>query len=403
MLRIKKILQSIKIEEYVLFVFSLVLISAYFVLNGFKSGFTDFFDYGFKHLAVGVKYFSFVLVFVYFYIFYKLYLYIINWLNPLIETKRSLKKSISSLNNPLNNSSGKIKKIFFVNLMIIRPLFSVSIFFGLITILLGLLAVLLKGNFIDSLLMDMDNKLFGFYPFLGSYYQVDLLLKMIPFLIFGYLFLGSMMGITWIVLYFNKKRKLFSEYIIAMTLAVVIAMPIWITYPANSPRHLNNIHNPQRINQVYSEVDEDIRNIITINQLDDKILKFHEDIGIGNDDIIPISTIPSMHVTWALLILYYLYKLNKKTIFFTLPWNFFSTFGAVYLGQHYFMDVVIAFPVAIIAIWFANILVKMEKKYYRHDRFDKYEDKIKNQIRGDLMKLPEMFKYFYATFRSRKK
>ena len=399
MAKIKNILRSIRIEEYILFIFSLVLFSVYFILNGFKSGFADFFDYGFKHLAIEVKYFSFVFLFIYLYIFYKFYLYIINWLNPLIEKKISF----SSLSNPFSNTSSKIKKIFFTNLIIIRPLFSVSIFFGFITILLGLLAVLLKGNFIDSLLMDMDNKLFGFYPFLGSYYQVDLLIKMIPLLIFGYLFLGSMMGITWVILYFNKKRKLFSEYIVAMTLAVIIALPIWIMYPANSPRHLNNIYNPQRIDQIYSKVDRDMEEIITNNKLDYRILNFHEDIGIERDDIIPISTIPSMHVTWALLILYYLYKANKRTIFFTLPWNFFSTVGAVYLGQHYFMDIIISLPVTIIAIWFANVLVRMEKKYYHNDRFDKYERKIKIQVKDDLMKLPNMFKFFYYKFRSKEK
>jgi len=397
MIKIKNILRSIRIEEYILFIFSLVLISAYFILNGLKSGFTDFFDYGFKHLAIGVKYFSFVFLFIYLYIFYKLYLYIINWLNPLIEKK----VSFFSLTNPFKNTLSKIKKMFFTGLIIIRPLFSVSIFFGFITILLGLLAVLLKGNFIDSLLMNLDNKLFGFYPFLGSYYQVDLFVKMIPLLVFGYLFLGSMMGITWIILYFSKKRELFSEYIVAMTLAVIIAIPIWIIYPANSPRHLNNIYNPQRISQIYSKVDMDVKEIIANNKLDYRILNFHEDIGIGRDDIIPISTIPSMHVTWALLILYYLYKVNKRTIFFTLPWNFLSTVGAVYLGQHYFMDAVIALPVAIIAICFANVLVKMEKKYYHNDRFDKYREKIRNQVKDDLMKLPNMFKYFYSVLRSK--
>ncbi|MBU1177156.1 MAG: phosphatase PAP2 family protein [Patescibacteria group bacterium] len=399
MIKIKNILRSIKIEEYILFIFSLVLISAYFILNGLKSGFTDFFDYGFKHLAIGVKYFSFVFLFIYLYIFYKLYLYIINWLNPLIEKKISF----FSLSNPFKNTSSKIKKIFFTSLIIIKPLFSVSIFFGFITILLGLLAILLKGNFIDSLLMNMDNKLFGFYPFLGSYYQVDLFFKMIPLLIFGYLFLGSMMGITWVILYFSKKRELFSEYIVAMTLAVMIALPVWIIYPANSPRHLNNIYNPQRISQIYSKVDMDVKEIIANNKLDYRILNFHEDIGIGRNDVIPISTIPSMHVAWALLILYYLYKLDRRTIFFTLPWNFLSTVGAIYLGQHYFMDVIIAFPVVIITIWFANILVKMEKKYYYNNRFDEYEKKIKNQIRTDLAKFIDIFKYFYSTLRFRKK
>jgi len=403
MLKIKKILQSIRIEEYVLFIISVVIMSCYLILNGFKSGFTDFFNSGFKNLAAGVKYFSFIFIFIYIYIFYKFYLYTINWLNPFVEKKKSFKESIFLLKNSFKNISKKIKKILFFNLVILRPLVIVSIFLGMIIILLGLLAVLLRGKFIDSLLMDMDNKLFGFYPFLGSYYQVELLLKIIPFLIFGYLFLGSMMGITWIILYFNKERKLFSEYIIAMTLAVVIALPVWMIYPANSPRHLNNIYNPQRISQIYNKVDEDINNTINGNELDVRIFNFHENIGIGRDDVIPISTIPSMHVVWALLILYYLYRFNKRTIFLTLPWNFLSTFGAVYLGQHYFMDVIASFPVAIAVIFITNVLVKMEKKYYHNDKFDKYENKIKEQIRNDLAKSANILKLFKSVFNFREK
>ena len=75
MIKIKNILRSIKIEEYILFIFSLVLISAYFILNGLKSGFTDFFDYGFKHLAIGVKYFSFVFL-LFIFIFFINFIYI---------------------------------------------------------------------------------------------------------------------------------------------------------------------------------------------------------------------------------------------------------------------------------------------------------------------------------------
>jgi len=269
--------------------------------------------------------------------------------------------------------------------------------------MLGLLAIQLKNNLIDGLLMDLDNKLFGFYPFLGSYYQIDILLKLIPFFIISYLALGFMMGLIWVILYLSKNKELFYKYVIAMTLAVMIGLPIWMSYPANSPRHLNNIYNPQRIIRDYNSVDIAVKEIVTNNKFDYRILNFQEDIGIGRDDVIPISTIPSMHVVWALLILYYLYKISKRTIFFTLPWNFFSTVGAVYLGQHYFMDVVIAFPVAIIAIYFANVLVKMEKKYYQNNRFDRYEEKMKIQVRDDLIKVPNMFKNFYSVLRSKGK
>lgn len=403
MKKIKKILQSIRIEEYILFIFSIILVFSYLIFKGFKSDFLDFFgNGGFKNIVAGVKYFSFVFIFIYIYIFYKFYLYVIDWLDPFIENKKTLKETFLSLKKLPINFLDKFKKAILFNLLILRPFFVVSVFFGTVVVLLGLLSVILRGSFVDSLLMDLDNKLFGFYPFMGSYYEVSLLLKIIPFLIFGYLFLGSMMGMTWVVLYFNKKKKLFNEYIIAMTLAIMIALPVWIIYPSNSPRHLNNIYNPQRIVHSYENVDEDIRSIIKDNNIDNKILDFHESIGMEKNNIYPISTIPSMHVVWALLILYYLFLFNRRTIFFTLPWNFFSTLGAVYLGQHYFVDIIISFPVAFLSILLANVLVRMEKKYYHNDKFDKYENKIKNQIRNDLAKLINILKFFFSVFRFKK-
>ena len=69
-----------------------------------------------------------------------------------------------------------------------------------------------------------------------------------------------------------------------MTLAVMIGLPIWMIYPANSPRHLNNIYNPQRIIRDYNSVDIAVKEMVTNNKFDYRILNFQEDIGIGRDD-----------------------------------------------------------------------------------------------------------------------
>jgi len=174
---------------------------------------------------------------------------------------------------------------------------------------------------------------------------------------------------------------------------VMIALPLWYFFPANSPQntYLNNVYNKQ--------IDSSIKELTDNYQPNKYLLSFHKEIGVEQGEIAPVTTMPSMHVAWTIVIIYYLFKFKRKTIYFTLPWAFFSILGTVYLAQHYFIDILVALLVALLAICLANCLVKIEKRYYQEGKLDNQEKFFKEEVKKDLSRIyqiiKELFRYFY--------
>lgn len=383
--KIRNILRSIRIEEYLLLISSIFLFSFFFVLSP-QLSWLEPFENGFKSIAIGVKYFSFAFIFIFFYILFKIYLYLTNWLSPLVEKKHFFKTAFLSLPNRLSDILPNSKKTLINLLIFLRPFFFTAVFFGLITLLLGLWAVELRGRLVDDWLMELDKSAFGSYPFLWDYGQISFFKYISPLSVYSYEILGLMMGIGWVVFYIAKHRAIFSGYIMAISLACVIGLPIWFFYPALTPinRYLDNVYN--------LEINPSIEKMISSYNPDRYVLRFQEEIRLEQGEIPDISAMPSMHAAWAIIVVYYFFRFNKRTIFLTLPWFFFSTFGTFYLAQHYFIDIVVALPVAIIAIWLAGVLAGAEKKYYLLNRTDIRENKFKSQIKKNLAKIPQGIK-----------
>ena len=367
--KIKNILQSIRIEEYILFLFCLILF-LFFITLFFRFNWLVSFRSGFKVVVLGINYFSFVLIFIYFYISFK---YLFNWL--------------------YHHNRPKIKNILKNALFSLRPLFSMTIFFILITLVIGSMAIQLRGNLIDGWLMGIDKSLLGFYPFLWFQQSTNFLKNLAPLFLYSFLWLGLIMGISWIIFYLAGQRKFFSQSIMAMSLVVMIALPLWYFFPANSPQntYLNNVYNKQ--------IDSSIKELTDNYQPNKYLLSFHKEIGVEQGEIAPVTTMPSMHVAWTIVIIYYLFKFKRKTIYFTLPWAFFSILGTVYLAQHYFIDILVALLVALLAICLANCLVKIEKRYYQEGKLDNQEKFFKEEVKKDLSRIyqiiKELFRYFY--------
>ena len=254
------------------------------------------------------------------------------------------------------------------------------------------MAIQLRGNLIDGCLMEIDKSLLGFYPFLWFHQSTNFLKNLAPLFLYSFLWLGLIMSISWLVFYLAGQRKFFSQYIIAMTLIAMIALPLWYFFPANSPQntYLNNVYNKQ--------IDPSIKELTDNYQPNRYLLGFHKEVGVELGGIAPVATMPSMHAAWTIIIVYYLFKFKRKTIYFTLPWAFFSILGTVYLAQHYFIDILVSLPIALIAIYLANCLVKIEKRYYQGGKGDNQEKVFKKQVKKDLAKIPQMIQALFRCF-----
>ncbi len=379
--KIKNILQSVRIEEYVFSLLILMFISVYFVFYA-QSDWLSSFGYGLDIIGWGVKYFIFAFVFIYLYIFVRFFLLTSRGLIAFFENKDSLKNF--SLKKASLDMLSRIKDFLIDSLLFIRPFVLAIVFFGLALLLLGTFATEFRGRLADDLLMKWDKSITGFHISLWPYYQNSFLGCLTPLLIKAYAVLGAVMGISILVFLLRRNRELLTQYVLAIALAVILAFPIWASIPANSPRYLNVLYQPQYMGIDFENKDESISELTKDYQLDARILDYYDEMGIQTDGVMPISTIPSMHVVWGIIIVYYLSKFRRWTLFFSLPWLVFSTWGAVYLGQHYFVDVLVSLPVALLAVCLANGLVALEKRYYQESKLDLREKRFKRQIQDDL-------------------
>lgn len=384
MLKIKKIFTGIRIEEYFLFLNSLFLLFLYFLF--FQPSFNWFDDFarGLVYLKLGTKYFIFVFYFLIFILFLKIWF----WSAPkIIESleKKIFLISIFEINNIFQGAKGILP--------LLKLLLGVSLFFSAVGAILGFFISSTKERLVNNQLIEIDRFLFGHYPFIW-FQSPGNFLKNFDFLfIKSFLFLGFMLGATLVLFYLSRKRKFLSQYIIAVTSTVLIALPFWFFFPSNSPQNafLNNVYE--------KEINTELEKSINYYQPTNLALNFQREIGEKQKTAPPISTFPSMHVAWAIIIVYLTFQYNRKTIFFTLPWVIFSSLGTVFLAQHYFIDFLAAFPVAGISLWFSSFLVQLEKKYYQNPEQDLKEKDFKVQIKKDLTEILFLFGIDFSKFK----
>jgi hypothetical protein len=74
-------------------------------------------------------------------------------------------------------------------------------------------------------------------------------------------------------------------------------------------------------------------------------------------DADPIAAFPSLHAAYPTLGALVLWKVNRRTAFFTVPWCFIVWFSVVFLGQHYVIDVLGGIALAVVTWLVMNYLI----------------------------------------------
>jgi membrane-associated phospholipid phosphatase len=204
-------------------------------------------------------------------------------------------------------------------------------------------------------LMEIDRDMFGVYPtiwlhradnplkayldlaspmIVGSYAQLGIL---ISFLLFG-------------ALAFDQ--KLLFRLLVAFVLSVLVSLPLWIAYPAVSPNEAffaNRVHADIPI-----FVAEEMESFAP-NPYMSRVIK---NIGINSDTgegtYYAISTMPSMHITWAIFVLYYGVLLYRRSALYLVPYFIINAFSTVFLLQHYTIDIAAGMVVGMLIIVFVE-------------------------------------------------
>lgn len=376
---IRNKLIKIRIEEYVLF-FGILLFSIfYFYFLRLNSKRVSSIFPEIMNMLGGMSYFIFVLYFFLLIVIFKLFRIFIKFILLLPKSEKN-----NIYNNNKNCYSIKINTIK-SKLSGIIPLSRIFLgltIFSLFSIgMLNLWRSSLKEMLINEILNESDRYLFGIYPFIWLQNDSSFFRNFDLFILISFQSLAVVMSLTLFILYIGGKRKFVSWYIMSFVISLIISQPLWYFFPSNSPQNafLRNVYGKEMKSNIERLV-KDYRPTGIVSTFQDKI----NDLQKANP---PISTMPSMHATWSIIIALVAFKYNKRLLFLFFPWAIFSIIGTVYLAQHYLIDVIIAFPIAFLALLISYFLIKLENKYYHHPAQDELEGKFKENIRKEFKKI----------------
>lgn len=208
----------------------------------------------------------------------------------------------------------------------------------------------------DGLLASLDYKIFGVHPFIWLPEKIG---EMGAFIItYAYESLAWFLSFGFIYLYY-KNFHLFRQFMMAFLLVLMFALPVYYLIPvtgAYAGYISDNILSAEINNLV---IDNYNPNRITANFFD--FLK-HQYYQSG---FLVVSSFPSMHIAWSLLLMYFLARVEKRFLYILIPWFFAESIGAIYLAQHYFVDLPAAIPFAVMGIILSAVIMKEPKASHR--------------------------------------
>lgn len=324
-------LKKIRKEEWFLLAITFFYLLIFFAINKWqKIDFFSFISYEAKSFKSSLEWYSGLLVVLIFYIFFLVFKKPVQ----LVFQDTRFQKTVDRIT--------QVPRIDFRDFF--RTFFFVLLAFSTFTIALGALTLSVQDRLMNEEFFIWEQNFFGVQPFIWFHTPSNplyhLMYSLSEVIIQCFMSFSMMVGVTLLILYIWGKRKDFFAYVAAGFIGCTMGFFFWYTYPINSPNNFYIDHNkmpveynpPQNVLDLQTKIRDDQRAL-------------H-----------PISTFPSMHTMWALMIIYYLAKVKKETLLISIPWVIFLILGTAYLAQHYFVDAVWAIPMAYVAILLGNRL-----------------------------------------------
>lgn len=144
-----------------------------------------------------------------------------------------------------------------------------------------------------------------------------------------------------------KDRKFFKEYSLAILALAYACFLTFIIFPAMPPW--------MAASKGYLPPVEEVTGVVMSHFLSSHV-SFPTVYSLVASD--PVAAVPSLHAAMPLLILLFLYKKYKKKALIILPYLIGTWIAVIYLGEHYFTDVLIGAIYAIVIF----IIIQQRKK-----------------------------------------
>jgi membrane-associated phospholipid phosphatase len=208
-----------------------------------------------------------------------------------------------------------------------------------------------------TLLIDsIERAIFGNLPaiflinlFSGSIFEL--------IIFYSYVGLSLVATLSLLILIFINIR-IFRQTFIAFILALIIALPLFVAIPVISPAglYVAKILKTEKADLVMKQSEIFIKSTN----------KFQQVFTSKDNSYYAISSIPSLHAAWGLIIVLGIIMTKRKILsgFFSI-WLIFNTIGTFYSLQHYALDTIAGIILGLVSFYLAGQLIKIESKYYR--------------------------------------
>lgn len=138
---------------------------------------------------------------------------------------------------------------------------------------------------------------------------------------------------------------------LVMTIAITpfLFFPFWILFPATSPEgfYVENI-----FEQSFSDSETMAINKLERSEYTEGVVRRLNETWIAKDDsYLNVSSIPSLHASWGLILAFFAIRVRKSLGIFYIPWFVLNTVGTFYLFQHFIADAVIGVLFSAVILW----------------------------------------------------
>lgn len=200
--------------------------------------------------------------------------------------------------------------------------------------------------------MELDHAIFGVYPPLwlhradNPFYH--LLARNAGMIAGSYGQLGILLSAA-LLLFLFFRPDLFLRMSLALVLTAALGVPFWISIPALTPHEAFIANKPAM--EIPEPIREELRMFAPPAEIGDILEWIAAYRRSGSGGYWGVTTIPSMHIAWATLLLCYGILLWRPLALFLVPYFIVNAFSTVYLAQHYAVDVIAGILTAAIGIF----------------------------------------------------
>lgn len=213
-----------------------------------------------------------------------------------------------------------------------------------------------SGRLIDDALMRVDILLTGTYPFIaiGNLPLPDFFISLTAF---SYLQIGSALFVFAFITLAHAP-DVYKKFIVAFLFSFILLVGGWMTLPALTPldRYIENGYKLP-ISQEISLAIASYAPPEGVRVVWEKWTSPHQN---GERDI-PVTSIPSAHIVWIIILGAYLFQFKKILFWIFIPFLFLSALGTLLFTMHYFADVLAGICIGVLSIVFVSQLSRKQE------------------------------------------